>query len=469
MERQLRWYDYVTINIFWFGKTTRNQTLTTMLLPLLVQQFVGESYKGTYLGIIRLWALMLALLIQSLMGMVSDNSVLKLGRRRPFIIIGTIAEIIVLIFIGHITGEEGMTGYWLLFSLYLLSMVASDTGQGAVQGLIPDLVPDDKRGRISGMKALLELPIPLIFSSLVISKMVSIGNYWRALIFVIIILFLCMLLTMFVPEKSPIKNNNILDWRPFFRLILMTGVFTIIILSLGAIVKWMMGISIYYSNTTGQIIIGGIGLISMLIAIIFGVWICVNIGVGKNVLNHTSYIAWVINRLAFLVGATNISGFMIYFLQERFEYLAGNKAAGPASTLVMFVGLSILLATIPSGWLSDRFGQKLMIILSSVIAGLGTLVALMSPSLLIINIGGCLIGIGIGIFYTANWALGTKIVPKEEAGKYLGMSNIAGAGAGAIGAYIGGPIADSLGYVPLFIIYGVLFVISAIALKQIKM
>ena len=37
---------------------------------------------------------------------------------------------------------------------------------------------------------------------------------------------------------------------------------------------------------------------------------------------------------------------------------------------------------------------------------------------------------------------------------------LAGAGAGAIGAYIGGPIADSFGYVFLFAIYGVLFLLS---------
>jgi hypothetical protein len=29
-----------------------------------------------------------------------------------------------------------------------------------------------------------------------------------------------------------------------------------------------------------------------------------------------------------------------------------------------------------------------------------------------------------------------------EAGRFLGISNLAGAGAGAIGTYIGGPIAD---------------------------
>jgi MFS family permease len=73
--------------------------------------------------------------------------------------------------------------------------------------------------------------------------------------------------------------------------------------------------------------------------------------------------------------------------------------------------------------------------------------------------------------------LGTELVPKEEAGRYLGLSNLAGAGAGAVGAYIGGPIADffitanpdlpGIGYVLLFAIYGTLFLLSSLAAGRI--
>ena len=87
-------------------------------------------------------------------------------------------------------------------------------------------------------------------------------------------------------------------------------------------------------------------------------------------------------------------------------------------------------------------------------------------------------GAGTGIFFTANWALGTSLVPKAEAGRYLGISNLAGAGAGAVGAYIGGPIADyftiyapdtpGLGYIILFAIYGMLFLFSVFAVTRIK-
>lgn len=79
-----------------------------------------------------------------------------------------------------------------------------------------------------------------------------------------------------------------------------------------------------------------------------------------------------------------------------------------------------------------------------------------------------MIGAAMGLFYSANWALGTEIVPQDRAGQFLGISNLAGAGAGAIGAYIGGPIADANGYVLLFVIYGLMFLLSILALMGVK-
>ena len=110
MSRVLRWYDAITINIYWFALNTRSQTLSPLVIPLLVQQFVGEASKGSALGNIRLWALMTAVLIQALMGILSDRSTFKLGRRRPFILIGTLGEILVFVMIGYTASLEGTGG-----------------------------------------------------------------------------------------------------------------------------------------------------------------------------------------------------------------------------------------------------------------------------------------------------------------------------------------------------------------------
>lgn len=74
-----------------------------------------------------------------------------------------------------------------------------------------------------------------------------------------------------------------------------------------------------------------------------------------------------------------------------------------------------------------------------------------------------------------NWALGTDLAPKKDAGRYLGISNLAGAGAGIVGTGIGGPMADfinnlkpGLGYIVIFAIYAGLFVLSSAVMHRIK-
>jgi MFS family permease len=476
--RALRWYDTITINVYYFGLTTLSQTMTPLVLPLLVQKFVGEEQQGSFYGNLRLWSLMVALLVQSLMGMLSDRSTLRWGRRRPFIFIGTIADLLFISAIGLSASMEGLAGYWFMFISLLLLMVASNTAHGAVQGLIPDLVPEHLRGRYSGIKAILEVPLPLILVSFTIGPLIAGGQMWIALILAMGILTITMVITMFAPEAPLEQAPPPIDWAPFLRLIIMTGAFTLITLGLGALVRWAGNLVSGAPQASMLAVMGFAGFAAMSIAIALGVWASVRIGIGSAHNENPSFAWWVINRLAFLVASTNLASFAIYFLQGRLG-LEREAAAAPASRLIMFVGLFILLLAFPSGWLSDRFGRKPLVAISGLTAALGTLILLLSPNLTVIYVGAILVGSAAGLFYTANWALGTDLVPKSEAGRYLGISNLAGAGAGAVGAYIGGPIADyftaqipeapGLGYVVLFSIYGVLFLASALAVKWVRL
>ncbi len=468
MNRVIRWYHYITYNIYWFALTSRSQVLTPLIIPLLIQRFVGEAAKGELLGNMRLWSLMVAVLVQALMGLLSDQSTSKYGRRRPFIVVGTIGEILIYVLIGFTAGMDGMTGYWFLFLLYTLSMMTANTAHAALQGIIPDLVPEEKRGRFSGFKALFELPLPLIFVSFVIGKMVSAGNIWAALITLMVILIVCLLITLTIKEEPLQSEKTKIDWNPIIRLFLMTAAFTVIILVSGFFVRQIMKLILQGETSYGHWLVMAIGLIGMLVAIGVGVWSSVYISIGKKINEHHNFTWWVVNRLAFLAGSTNLAGFLVYFLQERFVELQGEKAAGPAASITMFIGIFILVSALPSGWLTDRFGTKKIIFVSAILTTLGTALVLLSPTISWMYAAGCLVGSGIGFFYASNWALGTEIVPQDQAGRFLGISNLAGAGAGAVGAYIGGPIADQIGYTNLMVIYVILFVFSILALAKIK-
>jgi MFS family permease len=453
--------------------------MTPLVLPLLVQQFVGEAGKGTFFGNLRLWTLMAALLVQALMGMISDRSMHPWGRRRPFILAGSALVVLITVAIGLSANLEGISGYWFLFAMVILLSVASNTAHGPQQGLIPDLVPEALRGRFSGVKAMLEVPIPLILVAFTIAPLISRGNLWGALLVMIGIFLVSMLLTMLAPEQPLAAKPPAFDWQPFLRLALMTALFTAIILIAGGLIRIVEGIlSPNASPGLALALLGLTGLLAMALAIGLGVLMSVRLSIGSQAArDNPSFAWWVVNRLAYLVGSTNLASFAVFYLQGRLGY-AREQAAGPASQMLLLVGVFILLTAVPGGWMADRFSHKTMAAVSGLVAALGALVTIAVPDLTVIYIGAVLIGIATGIFYTANWALGTELVPKEQAGRYLGISNLAGAGAGAVGAYIGGPIADyftaavpdqpGLGYILLFAIYGVMFLLSVAALSQVK-
>ncbi len=469
--KRLHWYDYITINIYWFGLTAVSQA-NGLIQPLMIQRFVTPEQQGTFYGNMRLYSLMVALLVQALAGMLSDRSMAKWGKRRPYILWGTLLNAVALVAIG------ASPFYWFMFASVVFSQVASNIAHGATQGLIPDLVPEDRRGRFSGVKAVMEL-LPLILIALTIGPLIAKGQMWTGIAIQIGMLLLAMVVTMFVREQRRTEQPDPLDWKPFGRLVAMTLVFMAVILLSGRIVRWLGSTLDGDSPMMAHLVaMGLVGLAGMAVAVILGVWGSVQISIGREAAKkNPSFTWWVINRLAFLVGANNLSTFAIYFLQGRLGY-DGDAAAGPASRLKLVVGVLILIFALPSGWLADKIGRKLLVAVSGVLATVGTVILLLSPNMTVIMIGGCIVGAGIGMFFTTNWALGTDIVPQKDAGKFLGISNLAGAGAGAVGAYIGGPIADyftvnfphmpGMGYMLIFAIYAALFLISSVVLVKVQ-
>ncbi len=469
MRRALRWYDLITLNIYFTGLTTLSQTMTPLVLPLLVQRFVGEAAQGQFYGSLRLWGLMTAVLVQAAAGTLSDRSRSPWGRRRPFIFTGTLLDLACLALIGYTATLEGMDGYHLLFAGLVLLMVSTNIAHGPQQGLIPDLVPAEKRGRFSGVKALMEVPLPLMLVAFTIGPLVGNGHLEDALLVLGAVLLLTMGVTMLVPEETPSASPPPFPWETLLRLGGMTAVFTLVILGSGALTARAARLLEAVSLRAALWGLGLIGLLAMSTAIGLGVWFSLRIGLKKGQRSTGAFTWWVVNRLAFLTATTNLAGFTLYFFQGRLGY-AGEGAAIPASRMLLLVGVFILLSVLPAGYLSDRWGDKTLLVAAGGIAALGTVTLLSVPHLGVVYVGAILLGIASGIFYTSNWALGTRLVPPGEEGRYLGISNLAGAGAGAVGAYIGGPIADyfaahypanpAIGYMLLFSIYGILFLLS---------
>jgi MFS family permease len=198
---------------------------------------------------------------------------------------------------------------------------------------------------------------------------------------------------------------------------------------------------------------------------------------GQDARRQPSFTWWVVNRLLFLAAVTSIQGFAAYFMMYAFS-LTREAAAAMTGNVMMAVGVCTLVAALPAGWLADRFGHRNLVGAGGLVAlaGTGVLLATLAfPNMPLLYVAGCIIGLGTGLFMTSNWALGTGLVPRDQAGRYLGISNLAGAGAGMIGAGIGGLMADALneyqpglGYFAIFGCYAVLFLLSTLSLRMLR-
>jgi MFS family permease len=486
VEAKIRWYDHITINIYWLGLNVASGVITPVLLPYLVALFVPSEAKNTYLATIRVISLAVAMMIQPMAGMLSDRSTLRWGRRRPYIFTGTIFDLFFLLLIGVSPLLEGSAldsffqsnfgvnaAYGVLLIGIVLLQISSNIAHGALQGLIPDLVPEDQRGRASGVKAVMEL-LPA-FLVIAIGPLVDAGEIWITVGIIMAALLITMMLTVgFVREKTQGEKPAGGVSERLLRIVALTVIFVAV--TQGAV--WLTRSSGTFLSERDAavgvqvVVVGLAGLIGMAGSIFLGVYLGARIGIGKEARQQTPFIWWVINRLLFLAAIGSIQGFAQYYLSD---VLRIPNAATMTTLLLGVVAIFLLPSALGGGYLADRIGRKRLVGYSGLVAGGGTLLLLVAGNLPLVLVSGCIIGIGAGVFMATNWALGTDLAPPEEAGRYLGISNLAGAGAGIVGAGIGGPMADffnahrpGLGYLVVFAIYGALFFLSTAALAKVR-
>ena len=460
---KLRGIEYLTINSYWLGMGFVTVSLTPVIMPYLVQQFVPEALKNTYYGGLRSAGLIVAILVQPLAGMLSDRSTLRWGRRRPFILVGTLLDLVFLALVA-VSGS-----FWMLLIAVLFLQFSSNIAHGAYQGLIPDLVPEDQRGKASGVMAVMQL-LPVLFLP-GIGVLVDQGRVELAILVVMIPLFITMLPTMTVREE-PLRESPQTPLKPpVTRIVLLTLIFVVATGAFGGLVG-LVGALLRESGALQLVAVGLAGLVAMAGAIVVGVWLSARVGIGEGVRRYPSFVWWVVNRLLFFAAVGSIQGFARFFLQDVVKLSNPGQAT---ALLLAVVGLFTGVAALAGGFLADRFSRKRLLLIAGLLAAGGTFLLLVSTDLSTIYLSGLIIGSATGLFISTNWALGTDLVPPDEAGRYLGISNLAGAGAGVVGAGIGGPMADffnmsspGLGYLVIFSIYGVCFLLSSLTLLKIR-
>ncbi|MGQ0607154.1 MAG: MFS transporter [Chloroflexota bacterium] len=138
----------VTLSIYWFGIQTIWGGLNITIIPGRLDDLSRDT-QGTLLAIIMLAGAIAPIIIQPTVGVISDYTVTRWGRRKPYIVVGTLLDVVFL------AGLAFNNDFVAMVAFYFLLQVSSNFAQGPFQGYVPDLVPAKQVGTASGLMGLM--------------------------------------------------------------------------------------------------------------------------------------------------------------------------------------------------------------------------------------------------------------------------------------------------------------------------
>ncbi len=144
----MRWLYVFVIGLGFFTTgvswSVYNSFLPADFLPLFIQ----GDLQNTIIGIIMVLDNVLALLLQPYIGARSDRQRSKLGRRMPYILIGTPAA---AVFFALIALGWAAFNFWLMFLFITIFNVSMAYYRAPVVALMPDVVPSEHRSKANGV------------------------------------------------------------------------------------------------------------------------------------------------------------------------------------------------------------------------------------------------------------------------------------------------------------------------------
>lgn len=420
---RMRTRDMVVLSLYGLALSMAASTLDPPVYTAKVNQLVGGGgWRNTALGLITFVGLMVAAVSQPIWGALSDRTATRWGRRIPFLVGGSLVNLVlfvVLAFVGDI---------WLLGAVVLCMQLSANAVQGAYQGLIPDQVPSGQLGVAAGIKSLSELPA-VILGPLVAGLLLGISGWSVTLKVLSVMVFLQVtyvivtLVTLWRARHQPLHKVNPprkgSDHPTIGRTIRDT--FRI---------DWSVNRDLRW---------------------------------------------WLLNRFLFWFALLTLRSFLINYVEQVIG-LSADEAQRVTGLLGAVLGGLIFLFLLPSGYIADRVGRRPPLIVAGVLAAVGAVVLLAARSVPVMFGAGIFIGLGGGLFITSSWALVTDLVPKTDAARYLGITNLATAG-GSAAARLTGPLIDgtnhllnshTLGYVGAYALSGLLFLLSSWAIYHVS-
>ena len=418
----------LAIASFTFALTLHASTMEPAVLGNRILALAPHN-PNTALGLTTFAGLVVAALVQPAVGRWSDRLRTRLGRRLPFFIGGT-SLLIVCIYAVALAPALPVRIIFIL-----LMQVGSNSIQGPWQALIPDQVPASQHGRAAALKALLEI-LAAILGRLSAGYLIS------------------------YPGIAGLPAAAVTVTVPALVLI---G--ALVVTLIGARESPAMHAPASHNPSDAPQVPVRLSIAHRL-----------RDAFRVDLRRYPAFGWWFANRLLFWCAFISLTVFLLFFAIDVLGFTEAGAQRYVAQISVVLGG-AVVASTVPAGWFADRYGRKPLVVTAAVVAAVGTLAIMVLRDINLLTVVGLCIGVGVGAYLVAGWALITDIVPPAEAAHYMGVANIASAGGSAMGRLLGGLLVDrinalagtpSTGYLVLYGIAAALFVLSALAIIPLR-
>jgi len=431
--RRVSIFGQININAFWIANNFHWQALLAIVIPSMVVKFLGNENKDINLAMVVAWGTIVAFIVNPLVGAISDYATFRMGRRRPFMIIGTVFNVIVLVLFAFAPGWFPASSLLVVFIiLFLLLQFTNNLANSPWSAIIADKVPPGQRGVTAGFNGLFTLlgtALGAVVAGSIVNKNDPLPLYRSEIVQIFLLIALVqiafVIYTIITVKETPLHTEAKFALRPILRRF------------------WF---------------------------------------------KPTDYpdLSWVLlARLLLMMGIWGV----FYFLQYYFDDVLGGPGVktiifGSAFSGEQFSGTlfqpALLLAALPTsllaGWISDRYGRKPLVYLSGAVMSIVCLIFILFASQPLALVAGVCFGIGYGAYSSVDWALTCDVLPPtDEAGKFLGLWSAMGIIPQVVGITIGAIILqllrglpNHLGYSVLFLVTILYFLLGTLIIRQVK-
>jgi MFS family permease len=374
--------------------------ISQILLPTQVAA-LDAANKFSNLSIATAIGVLAAVITNPIAGALSDRTTSRLGRRRPWFIVGTLLSMVTLALMANASSFIALVLCWAIFH------VAANAILAALSAVVPDQVPVRQRATVSAFVSL-SLPLGAVIGALLVTRVVN-STQLSYYVFIGILLVVMTLLVLLIHDKPLPK---------------------------GAVPRFNLG------------------------AFLAGFWV--------NPVKYPDFgWAWLTRFLVYL-GYFISLGYLLYFLQDAVHY---QKAAQGVTTFQVILTGTLLIASVISGILSDKFQRrKIFVMGASLVIVLAFLILAFFQTWPAVELAAAVLGIGFGAYLGVDIALITQVLPSASArGKDLGVINIANALPQVVGSAVAALVINSFrNYTLLFIFAAVLAALGAVLIQRVK-